>query len=80
MTSKISWKTDERLQRILKENAKRREAERSKQNKGFDITLMVVFGAGFLLYMIAMLAIGIAWPIVLLAGGFLAGIIASFVV
>lgn len=80
MARKISWKTDERLQRILKQNAGRRAEERYKENKGFDQTLMVIFGIGFVLYMLAVLVIGIAWPIVLLTVGILAGIIASFVV
>lgn len=80
MASKVSWKKDKRLQRILKQNAEQRAEERYKENKGFDQALMVIFGIGFVLYMLAVLAIGIAWPLVLLTGGILAGIIASFVV
>ncbi len=41
---------------------------------------MVVFGVGFVLYMLAVLAIGIAWPLILLTGGIIAGIIMSYVV
>ncbi len=36
MASKISWKKDKRLQRILKQNAERRDKERYKENKGLD--------------------------------------------
>lgn len=80
MTSKISWKKDERLQRILKQNAERRAEECYKNNKGFEQTLMVIFGIGFVLYMLAVLAIGIAWPLILIAGAIIAGIALSFVV
>lgn len=71
-----------RRQKALKRNAKRREWERQQQgkNKGFEQTLMVVFGVGFVLYMLAVLAIGIAWPLILLTGGIIAGIIMSYVV
>ena len=80
MASKVSWKTDERLQRILKQNAERRAEERSKEDNGWDQALMIVFCTGFILYMLAVLAIGITWPLILIAVGILAGIIASFVV
>lgn len=80
MTSETSWKKDERLQRILKQNAERRAEERYKNNKGFEQTLMVIFGIGFVLYMLAVLAIGIAWPLILIAGAIILGIALSFVV
>ena len=77
-----SYEAYQRREKALKRNAKRREWERQQQgkNKGFENTLMIVFGVGFVLYMLAVLAIGIAWPLVLLTGGIIAGTIISYVV
>ena len=61
MASKISWKKDERLQRILKQNAERREEERYGKNKGLDIAVSVIIGVGFILGLIVVIATGIAW-------------------
>ena len=82
MASKISWKKDERLQRILKQNAKRRDWEREQRGeyKNLDRTFTIIFTLGFILYGLAILAIGITWPLILLGGGILAGIALSFVV
>lgn len=82
MASKIAWEEHERRQELLKRNKKRRDWERRQQGKGkgFDQALMIVFGVGFILYMLAVLAIGITWPLVLLTGGIIAGIIASYAV
>ena len=82
MASKITWEAHKRRQKLLKQNAERRDWERRQQGKGkgFEQTLMVIFGIGFVLYMLAVLAIGITWPLVLLTGGIIAGIIMSYVV
>ena len=61
MASKISWKKDERLQRILKQNAERRDEERYKKSDGLDIAVMIVVGVGFILGLIVVVATGIAW-------------------
>ena len=61
MASKISWKKDERLQRILKQNAVRRAEERYKKSDGLDIAVMIVVGVGFILGLIVVVATGIAW-------------------
>lgn len=59
MASKTTWEEHEKRQKLLKRNAKRRDWERQQQGKGkgFDQTLMIVFGAGYLLYLVAMFAI-----------------------
>ena len=77
-----AYEAEQKRQKLLERNKKRREWERQKQgkNKGFDQTLMVIFGVGFLLYMLAVLVIGITWPLVLLTVGIIAGIIMSYVV
>ena len=61
MASKISWKKDERLQRILKQNAERRDEERYKKSDGLDIAVMIVVGVGLILGLIVVVATGIAW-------------------
>ena len=61
MASKISWKKDKRLQRILKQNAERRAEERYKENKGLDAAVTIVIGVGFVLGLIVVVATGIAW-------------------
>ena len=65
---KVSWKKDERLQRILKQNAERRAEEWYKQNKGFDIAVMTVIGVGFILGLIVTVAIGVAWFLLAIVG------------
>ena len=80
MASKVSWKTDKRLQKILKQNAERRAEERYKKNKGWDTAFTVIFALGFVLFGIAWLAIGVAKVVILASVGILAGIIASYVV
>ena len=80
MASKVSWKKDKRLQRILKQNAERRDEERSKKNKGWDTALTVIFLLGFFLFGMAWLVIGVAKVVILVSVGILAGIIASYVV
>lgn len=79
-TSKISWKTDVRLQRILKQNAERRAEERYKENKGWETAFTVIFALGFVLFGMAWLAIGITKVVILVSVGIIAGIIAPFVV
>ena len=80
MASKVSWKTDKRLQRILKQNAEQRDRERSKQNKGWETAFTVIFALGFVLFGMAWLAIGVAKVVILVSVGIIAGIIASYVV
>ena len=75
---KVSWKEDKKLQKILKRNAKRRDEDRARQGK--DNYLMPFFAAGFLLCMLAMLVIGITMPFVIFFGGYIAGILVSFIV
>lgn len=76
MASKISWKKDKRLQRILKQNAERRDEERYKENKGLDAAVMIVIGVGFILGLIVVVATGIAWLLLTL----LAVIISAFAI
>lgn len=65
---KVSWKKDERLQRILKQNAERRAEEWYKQNKGLDLAVMTVVGVGFIAGLIAIVAIGVAWFLLAIVG------------
>lgn len=82
MASKLTWEEHEKRRKLLKRNAERRDWERQQQgkNKGFDQALMVVFGAGYLLYLVAMLAIGVTSIVLHVAVGVIAGIVASYVV
>ncbi len=82
MTSKVSWKTDEGLQRQLKLNAERRDRERAKQGKDkrLEQVFTVIFVLGFVLFGIGWLAAGIATAVFLLSVGVISGIIASYVV
>ena len=52
-----------------------RARERSKENKGWDQALMIVFGVGFFLYMLAVLVIGMAWPVILFTTIIVVGIV-----
>ena len=61
MANKISWKKDKRLQRILKQNAERRDEERYKESKGLDAVVTIVICVGFILGLIVVVATGIAW-------------------
>ncbi len=80
MASKVSWKTDKRLQRILKENAERRAEERYKENKGWETAFTAILALGFVLFGMAWLAIGITKVVILVSVGIIAGIIAPLVV
>lgn len=76
MANKISWKKDKRLQRILKQNAKRRDEERYKESKGLDAVVTIVICVGFILGLIVVVATGIAWLLLT----FLAVIISAFAI
>ena len=65
---KVSWKKDERLQRILKQNAERRTEEWYKQNKGVDLAIMAVVGVVFIAGLFAIVAIGVAWFLLAIVG------------
>ncbi len=82
MSSKVSWKTDKKLQRILKQNAERRDEERYRQyrNKGWYKALTTIFILGFILYGLAVVAVGITGFLAYITFGIIAGIIMSFVV
>ena len=67
-THKVSWKKDERLQKILKQNAERRAEEWYKKNRGLDLAVMSVIGVGFILGLIVTVAIGVAWFLLVLVG------------
>ena len=67
-THKVSWKKDKRLQKILKQNAELRAAERYKKNTGLDIAVMAVVGAGCILYFLAVTALGVAGLLLTLVG------------
>ena len=68
MTTKISWKKDKRLQRILKENAERRAEERYGQNKGLELAVTIVAGIAFLVGGVAAIVLGIAWLLLMFVG------------
>lgn len=77
-----TYEAEQRRQKLLKRNAKRRDWEREQRGeyKNLDRTFAIIFTLGFILYGLAVLAIGITWPLVLLSVGILAGIVMSFIV
>ena len=62
MASKVSWKKDKRLQRILKQNAERRAEERREQGEGkiLEPVVMTVVIAGSVVGGIFVIVAGIA--------------------
>lgn len=68
MPNKVSWKTDEKLQRQLKRNADRRDRERSKQNNGFEQFLMLLFAVCFVVGFIVIVLTQVAWTALILIG------------
>jgi len=68
MASKVSWKMDEGLQKQLKRNAERRDRERSKQNKGFEELLMLLFAVCFVVGFIVIVLTQVAWMAFILIG------------
>ena len=80
MASKVSWKTDERLQRILKQNAETRARERYKDDSTFNKVVAVLFVLSFFCSFFALVAIGVVGLILLFLFIFVGGILAVFAV
>ena len=70
MASKVSWKTDEGLQKQLKRNAERRDRERLKQgsNNVFEHFLMLLFAVCFVVGFIVIVLTQVAWMALILIG------------
>lgn len=56
------------MQKILKQNAERREKEHAKNRKWLDIVASVLLGAGVLVGLVVVLAAHIVWLLLALAG------------
>ena len=80
MASKVSWKTDKRLQRILKQNAEIRARERYKDDSTFNKVVVVLFVLSFFSCLFAAVAIGIVGLILLFLFIFAGGILTVFAV
>ena len=74
-TEKTSWKTDARLQRILKQNAERRDQERFKNRSPWWIAADVVCAVGVLGFVVCWLAFGIISTLFWVFMGFIGGTI-----